>query len=70
MEGIKSGKLNINDLAANKNTSQNRITELNNSNHSNENSKEMMTGSAHTQKSAPQSNFMKDNGGKIVQSNH
>ena len=29
-----------------------------------------MTGSAHTQKSAPSTNFMKDNGGKIVQSNH
>lgn len=68
MDGIKSGKLNINDLAAKK-TSQNRSTQMNNSNNSNENSKEM-TGSAHTQKSAPQSNFMKDNGGKIVQSNH
>jgi hypothetical protein len=29
-----------------------------------------MTGSGHTQKSAPTSNFMKDNGGKVVQSNY
>jgi hypothetical protein len=29
-----------------------------------------MTGSAHSQKSAQISNFMKDNGGKIVQSSH
>lgn len=29
-----------------------------------------MTGSAHTQKLAPTSNFMKDNGGKVVQSSH
>ena len=29
-----------------------------------------MSGSAHAQKSAPTTNFMKDNGGKVVQSNH
>lgn len=70
MEGIKSGKLNINDLATNKKASQNRSTEMNNSNNSNESSKEVLSGSTHTQKSAPTANFLKDNGGKIVQSNH
>ena len=71
MEGIKTGKLNINDLASNKRSAnQNRSAEMNNSNNSNESSKEAMSGSTHTQKSAPAANFFKENGGKIVQSSH
>lgn len=70
MEGIKTGKLNINDLAVNKKTttvaSQNKSGEID---VSNDNSKEM-SGSSHTQKSATTTtaNFHKD--AKIVQSSH
>ena len=72
MEGIKTGKLNINDLAVNKKTttvtSQNKSGEMN---MSNDNSKEM-SGSSHTQKSATATtgNFHKDTKEKIVQSSH
>ena len=72
MEGIKTGKLNINDLAVNKKTttvtSQNKSGEMN---MSNDNSKEM-SGSSHTQKSATATtgNFHKDAKEKIVQSSH
>lgn len=73
MEGIKTGKLNINDLAVNKKTtttvaSQNKSGEMN---VSNDNSKEM-SGSSHTQKSATATtgNFHKDSKEKIVQSSH
>ena len=72
MEGIKTGKLNINDLAVNKKTTtvanQNKSGEIN---VSNDNSKEM-SGSNHTQKSATATtaNFHKDCKEKIVQSSH
>lgn len=72
MEGIKTGKLNINDLAVNKRTttvaSQNKSGDIN---ISNDNSKEM-AGSTNTQKSATATsgNFHKDAKEKIVQSSH
>lgn len=57
MEGIKTGKLNINDLAAKKKVNPNISGEANVSNDS---SKEM-SGSTHTQKSAGTSaNFLKE----------
>jgi hypothetical protein len=69
MEGIKTGKLNINDLASNKRTTQvNQVRSAEGST-SNDNSREM-SGSTHTQKSATAGNFLKEAREKIVQSSH
>lgn len=70
LDGIKSGKLNINDLASNKRTSINRSNE--GQNVSTENDKQAMSGSTHTEKSASNSRDMTNNQPKqkISQSSH